>query len=60
MAIYKLRVLRLHDAKFVTGYSVADFPFEIGVSYEDVLHEFGGRFKVLDILDVVPQRKEVI
>lgn len=61
MAIYKLRVLRMNDAKLVIGYSVSSTPYEIGCVYPDRLNEFGGgRFKVLEVFDVVPQRKEVI
>lgn len=61
MAIYKLKVLSFEECRILTGYSVSSTPYEIGCTYSDPLYEFGGgRFKVLEILDVVPQRKDMI
>lgn len=61
MAIYRLKVLSFKKCRILIGYSVSSTPYEIGCTYADTLFEFGGgRFKVLDILDVVSQRKEVI
>lgn len=60
MAIYKLVVLRQADHKLVRVYSVSDTPYEVGGTYKDTLHEIdGGWFTVMQILDTIPQRKEV-
>lgn len=59
MAIYKLRVCRRRDGKLHCGYSVSNRPYQIGGFYEDRLREFGGGwFQVLEILDVIPQKKD--
>jgi len=59
VAIYKLRVWSSAARKLVSGYSVSDTPYEIGCSYQYTLSEFGGGwFRVMDVLDIIPQRKE--
>ena len=61
MAIYKLVVLRQADRKLARIYSVSDTPYEVGVTYKDTLNEVdGGWFTVMQILDMIPQRKDVV
>lgn len=61
VAIYKLVVLRQTDCKLARIYSVSDTPYEVGATYKDTLNEVdGGWFTVMQILEVIPQRKDVI